>query len=108
MPKTIFKLLWDTVQGGNEIVAFVKNRTKNDDYYWVEAQVTPSFDGGGNIIGYHSVRRKPKRESVAFFDKFYSELNSIEAKGGVSAGVKHVQDILNSKWVSYEQFILTF
>jgi len=108
MPKTIFKLLWETVQKGNEIVAFVKNRTKGDDYYWVEAHVTPSFDDDGRIIGYHSVRRKPKQTSVDFFDKFYKELNSIEGRGGVNAGMKHLQDILNSKGVTYEQFILTF
>lgn len=108
MPRTIFKLLWDYVKSGKEIKAFVKNRTKNGDFYWVEAQVTPSFDESGRIIGYHSVRRKPRKDSVSFFSSFYKELLAIEAKGGVDAGVKHVQNILDSKGVDYEQFIVSF
>ena len=61
MPRCIFKLLWDTIQGGNEIFAYVLNRSKNGDEYWVFAHVTPSFDGSGNISGYHSSRRVPER-----------------------------------------------
>ena len=44
MPKTVFKLLWDVVQKGEQIFAFVINQTKNGDSYWVYANVTPSFD----------------------------------------------------------------
>lgn len=35
MPKTVFKCLWDYIQDGKEIFAFVKNKTKQNDYYWV-------------------------------------------------------------------------
>lgn len=108
MPKLIFKLLWDTVRGGKEIIAFVKNRTKGNDYYWVEAQVTPSFDSSGNIIGFHSARRKPKRDSVEFFDKLYKELVAIEEKSGVSGANKRLEEILALQGVAYEQFILSF
>lgn len=108
MPKSIFKLLWETVKSGKELIAFVKNRTKDGDYYWVEAQVTPSVDSSGKIIGFHSARRKPKRDSVEFFDKLYKELLSIEAKSGIGAADKRIEELLKSKGVSYEQFILSF
>jgi hypothetical protein len=108
MPKTIFKFLWDNIKSGKEVIAFVKNKTKDGDYYWVEAQVTPSFDSNGKIIGYHSVRRRPKRDSVQFFDKLYKDLISIEKQGGADAGLKYLSNILDSKGVSYEQFILTY
>ncbi len=108
MPKTIFKLLWQTIQEGKEIIAFVKNMAKDGSFYWVEGQVTPSFDSNGQIIGYHSVRRKPARASVELFDKIYQELLSIEEKGGIPAGMKHLQNLLDSKGVAYEQFILSF
>jgi PAS domain S-box len=49
MPRCVFKLLWDTVQSGNEIFAYVVNRSKNGDHYWVLAHVTPTFDGQGNM-----------------------------------------------------------
>jgi aerotaxis receptor len=33
MPRTVFKLLWDTIQGGNPIGAYVKNKSKSGAYY---------------------------------------------------------------------------
>lgn len=44
MPKTVFKCLWNYIQDGKEIFAFVKNKTKQNDYYWVFTNVTASFD----------------------------------------------------------------
>ena len=37
MPRVVFKLLWDTVQAGNEINAYVKNMAKDGSFYWVIA-----------------------------------------------------------------------
>lgn len=37
MPRCIFKLLWDTLQAGREIFAYVQNLSKNGDHYWVLA-----------------------------------------------------------------------
>ena len=56
MPRIIFKLLWENIQNGREIVAYVKNLAKDGAYYWVIAYVSPSFNEKGEIIGYHSVR----------------------------------------------------
>ncbi len=53
MPKCIFKLLWERIQSGEEIFAYVVNQAKNGDHYWVFANVTPSFDNNGKIIGYY-------------------------------------------------------
>lgn len=108
MPKCIFKLLWERVQSQKEIIAFVKNKTKSGDYYWVEAQVMPTFDSNGKIIGYHSTRRKPKKESVDFFSSLYVELSRLESQSGVGASEAKLQEILNSKGLSYERFILSF
>ena len=49
MPRCIFKLLWGTIQSGNEIFAYVMNRSKNGDHYWVLAHVTPSYDASGSM-----------------------------------------------------------
>jgi len=42
MPRCVFKLLWDTIQGGREIFAYVVNLAKTGNHYWVLAHVTPS------------------------------------------------------------------
>ena len=64
MPRCVFQLLWERLQNGNEVFAYVVNSTKGGDHYWVLAHVTPSRDHEGNIVGYHSNRRKPSPGAV--------------------------------------------
>ena len=107
MPKAVFKLLWDTIAAGNEIFAYVKNLAKDGSYYWVEAQVTPSFDDNGTIIAYHSVRRKPSSKTINMIAQVYSQMLSIEGKSGVEASAKYLFDLLKQKGVSYDEFIFS-
>ncbi len=107
MPKAVFKFLWDTISKGEEVFAFVNNLAKNGDNYWVQAQVTPSYDDTGRIIAYHSVRRKPKRESVELLSKVYAEMLRIEKASGVDASFNYLANILKSKGVGYDEFILS-
>ena len=73
MPRCVFDLLWKTIAGGEEIFAYVKNMAKNGDHYWVFAHVTPTFDAGGRIMGYHSNRRVPERGAVATLERAVSK-----------------------------------
>jgi len=107
MPKAVFKLLWDTISKGDEIFAFVNNLAKSGANYWVQAQVTPSYDDSGRIIAYHSVRRRPKKESVALISKIYEEMLKIEKTSGVDASFNYLANILASKGVSYDELILS-
>lgn len=52
MPRSVFHLLWETIGHQSEIFAYVKNRTKTGDYYWVLAHVTPSYDVNGTLNGW--------------------------------------------------------
>ena len=63
MPRVIFELLWETISSGSEIFAYVVNSTKNGDYYWVLAHVTPSIVDG-ETVGYHSTRRVPNPQTI--------------------------------------------
>ncbi len=55
MPRAVFQLLWDTLAKEQEIFAYVKNMSKDGGFYWVFANVTPSYDQNGNVVGYYSV-----------------------------------------------------
>ena len=113
MPHCVFKLLWDTVQHGEEIFAYVVNLAKNGDHYWVFAHVTPSFDTNGSIEGYHSNRRRPDPEQVAKVEPLYRQLAEFEAaaprlKDGMDAAIAHLQKTLASQGTSYERFVFSF
>jgi PAS domain S-box-containing protein len=110
MPRCVFKLLWDTIEAGKEIFAYVLNRARNGDHYWVFAHVTPTFDATGNIISYHSNRRAPRREAVAKAEGLYRELLAIEnghadRKAGMEASFQAMVGKLQSLGVPYDEFV---
>ncbi len=113
MPRCIFKLLWDYLQNKREIFAYVVNRTKFGDYYWVLAHVTPSFNEAGDVVGYHSNRRVPRREVISDVIKpLYGRLLEVERKAdnpkaGLAASTELLEGILKDKGTSYEQWVLT-
>jgi PAS domain S-box-containing protein len=80
MPRAVFKLLWERIQSGREIFAYVVNTAKNGDHYWVLAHVTPTFDASGAVKGFHSNRRKPSPEQVAAIKPLYEKLVAIEVE----------------------------
>lgn len=105
MPKLIFKLLWSELKKGNEINAYVINLAKDGSYYWVYANVTPSFDAANNIIGYHSTRRRVNRRALKVIEPMYDELRKHEIVGGVKASQQLLESILKSKGVDYAEFV---
>lgn len=107
MPAVVFKLLWDRIKEGNEIFAYVKNKTKSGDFYWVFAHATPSFDTNRKISSYHSVRRKPSSKAIEAIKPLYAKLLDIEKSGGIRASEAALTKILHDKGVSYDEFILS-
>ncbi|ALO46442.1 methyl-accepting chemotaxis protein [Pseudohongiella spirulinae] len=73
MPKDAFKALWDTVQQGKPWMGMVKNQCKNGDYYWVDAYVTPVYEGG-KVTGYQSVRSCPDQVHVDAAESLYGKI----------------------------------
>src|SRR5262245_21896843 len=54
MPRCVFKLLWETISGGDELFAYIVNLAQDGAHYWVLAHVTPSVGLDGRVVGYHS------------------------------------------------------
>jgi aerotaxis receptor len=73
MPKSAFANLWKTVQRGEIWKGIVKNKTKDGEYYWVNATVYSSKTSTGELR-YISVRVKPTNEEIASAIKLYSTL----------------------------------
>ncbi len=106
MPKVIFKLLWNYLKDGKEINAYVKNLCSDGSYYWVFANVTPSYFNN-QVVGYHSARKKPNAKALELIKPLYKELLEIEKRNGVDASFKRMMEILDEKGVRYDEFILS-
>jgi len=113
MPRAVFQLLWDTLKSDEEIFAYVKNRAKSGDHYWVFAHVTPSYDISGKQTGYHSNRRVPNRQVVTqHIEPLYKNLLQIEQsaaspKDGLDASMKAVADLLTKNKLSFNEFMFS-
>ncbi len=100
MPKVVFKLLWDTIQAGKSITAYVKNMAADGAYYWVLATVFPVPEG------YLSVRIKPTSALFKNVPGIYAQVLEEEKKNGVEASGKLLMKILTDVGFSnYDSFM---
>ena len=77
MPPEAFADFWRTLKAGKAWTGLVKNRCKNGDHYWVEANAAPMLEDG-RVIGYTSVRVKPTRAQVEAAERTYRRLREGE------------------------------
>ena len=105
MPKTIFKKLWTDLKAQKEVFAFVKNLCFDGSYYWVFANVSPSFDDNGKVIGYYSVRRQMTDSLIPTFEDLYSKILLTEQSINIEAGMDYLITFLNEQNMDYDKFI---
>ena len=88
MPSEAFRDMWQTVKSSRPWTAMVKNRCKNGDHYWVNANVTPIVRDG-RPVGFMSVRTRPTRAQVAQADELYARMREETATGQVRTTLHH-------------------
>ena len=105
MPRACFKLVWDTISSGKEIRAFVINKAKNGDHYWVLAHITPTADG------YHAERQAPNPATIKdVVAPLYKQMRDKEkemnySNEGMEAATQILLDVLTDKGLSYDELI---
>lgn len=82
MPSEAFRDMWETIQSGAPWSGLVKNRRKNGDHYWVQANATPMMDGA-RITGFLSVRTWPSRDMVDKAQRVYAQMREDARSGKV-------------------------
>ncbi|MFI9652467.1 PAS domain-containing protein [Guyparkeria halopsychrophila] len=81
MPDTLYYLMWQTIQAGDEFFGIVKNRCKNGDHYWVLTRVAPIVRDG-QTQGYTSARFLPRAEVVPEWEKLFADMRAAEQRSG--------------------------
>ena len=67
MPKSIFKELWKDLETKGSWNGFVKNKRKDEGFYWVYAEVSGVFKNG-ILVEYKSIRTLPF--TLPFLDEY--------------------------------------
>jgi hypothetical protein len=106
MPQVAYKLAWERIKAKKEFFGFVKNLSADGGYYWVYAYITADLNSNGNIIGYTSVRRKPPQSAMNTITPIYKQLLEAEARGGMDASERLLNELLKENKVSYDEFII--
>ncbi|TWT99715.1 Aerotaxis receptor [Botrimarina colliarenosi] len=108
MPRSVFRLLWDYLEAGKTIAAYVKNLAADGSYYWVLAAVTPCRDG------YLSVQLNPSSGLFEAAKQAYAETLQyeapLEAEHDKAYAIKHSLERLNEiladrGFKSYDEFM---
>lgn len=112
MPRSVYRFMWETLQQKQEFFGIIKNLCKDGSYYWVFANITPSFDTKSAHIGYYSVRRYPSQQSIDFVIPLYQQMIAEEAKHSNSqeameAAMKILNDAIAAHGSTYSEFIFT-
>ncbi|PQA49513.1 methyl-accepting chemotaxis protein [Amnimonas aquatica] len=85
MPPEAFRDFWSTLKAGKSWSGLVKNRCKNGDHYWVQANASPIWQNG-TMIGYMSVRTRPERKLVEQTEELYRKMRNGESRVTLSEG----------------------
>lgn len=99
MPAAAYQDLWDTLKKLRPWQGLVKNRCKNGDHYWVEANAMPLFKDG-KVYEYLSVRHPPKRDLIPATDLLYKKISAGEVKikpSGLAVLSKSISEIAIKK-----------
>lgn len=78
MPKAAFVQMWNTIQSGALWHGLVKNLRKDGKYYWVDTEVTPTYDENGNLKGYMAARKPASRKNVEETAALYRKMLELE------------------------------
>jgi PAS domain S-box-containing protein len=110
MPRGVYRMMWKTLQAGQEFFGVVKNYTSSGDYYWVFANITPDYGLDRSLQGYFSVRRQAARSAIETVQPVYAEMCQIEARHSKSeapdASMDWLLNDLRQQGSNYESFVL--
>ena len=100
MPKSVFKLFWQTIKQNKTIAAYVKNKAIDGRYYWVLATAFPTKEG------YLSIRLKPSSSLFEKTKSLYAEILKYEEEKGMDQALEYLLQTLKTLGFSnYDEFM---
>ena len=106
MPKVVFKMMWDRIKKGQNIMALVKNLAKSGDHYWVVTEFEAKMDPITNEpVSYTAFRKAAPQKAIDAIEPVYKRLLEIEKDGGMKASEMYLRGFLDDKGMTYDEFI---
>ena len=97
MPKTIFAYLWEMLKAKKEVKVFVKNRSKNGNFYRVFAVIKPALNPDGTLRNYTSTRRRSNPKAWEILEPLYQEMKELEEKEGIDSAKARLEAFIKEQ-----------
>jgi len=108
-PKYMFKILWEYIENGKPAVMYIRNKTKDDNFYWVLSVTFPVKDIENKTLAYLSIRISPEGKYFHKIKNLYKKFIKIEEENEdcyEELCEKKMQEFLTSlEYNSYEEFM---
>jgi PAS domain S-box-containing protein len=107
MPRALFSMIWNQLNAGKDIYAYVKNLAKDGSFYWTFAYIAPDYNAKGDIIGYHSERRAPNPKAILDITLLYDRLKQLEIQYDIDTAREYLLTTASQQGGSYEHYVYT-
>jgi len=87
MPKAIFKYIEEKLNSKEEVYSFIKNRTKDESYYWIFSHIYPTFNRDGEVRNYISTSHPISTKAKEIIEELYRDLLLVEKHEGVNSSI---------------------
>jgi PAS domain S-box-containing protein len=106
MPKTVFKIIWDKLNRGQNVKAVIKNLTKCGNHFWAFTSIEVKKDRDSGTIRNYIAYRSAINSNVKFkIESLYDSLRSIEEEKGMEDTINYLQGYLDERRVSYDEYM---
>ena len=97
MPKIVFKLMWQRLKSGQDILALVKNLAKDGRYYWIFTSFEPMKNDNQEVVGFQAHRKSAPKHTVETVADIYAKVLEVEKKDGIDASEKFLNAYLKER-----------
>jgi len=106
MPKIIFTLMWQRLKDNKDILAIIKNQTKNGDYFWITTSFKTTYsEVDKKENGYMAITHAASKHTIKEIEPFYEKLLEAEKSGGEAASIKYLLDFCEANETSYDEYV---
>ena len=105
MPKTIFKIIWKIISNGFPIQAIIKNKTRDNKYYWTMLEFKPQIDNNNTVVSFVAEGKQAPAKIIEIMEPLYKMLCDIEKEHGVESAIRYLHSYLDEKDMTYGQYL---
>lgn len=105
MPEIVFKMLWKELSDGNDFICIIKNKTKDYNFYWVDAKLKIELGKDGLPFAYSSTNNPLSKHARTKAEELFENILEIEKEEGIEASSIYLDAFLNVRKLTFQEYM---